>query len=68
MKRLLFGLSLVLLQAICCLTIKAQGIENGSKWWDGIRLYTAQIDEVGDVRMIGESEFRQSFRQTAHSR
>ena len=56
MKRLLFGLSLVLLQAICCLTIKAQGIENGSKWWDGIRLYTAQIDEVGDVRMIGESE------------
>jgi len=56
MKRLLFGLSLVLLQAICCLTIKAMGIENGSKWWDGIRLYTAQIDEVGDVRMIGESE------------
>jgi hypothetical protein len=56
MKRLLFGLSLVLLQAICCLNIKAMGIETGSKWWDGIRLYTAQIDEVGDVRMIGESE------------
>ena len=38
------------------LTAEAQTIQNGSTWWDGERLYTAEVDDAGDVRMVGESE------------
>ena len=33
----------------------AQTIKDGSRWWDGERLYTAYVDDNGDVRMEGES-------------
>ena len=56
MNKLLVALSLVLFQLFCVLTLKAQTIEDGSKWWDGTRLYTAQVDVAGDVLMVGESE------------
>jgi len=49
-------LSTVLLLLGLSVTAQAQTIENGSRWWDGIRLYTAEVDAVGDVRMVGESE------------
>ena len=35
--------------------LNAQVIKNGSRWWDGQRLYTAQVDDSGNVRMEGES-------------
>ena len=34
----------------------AQNVENGSRWWDGEKLYTAELDEAGNVTMNGESE------------
>ena len=37
-------------------TLNAQTIEDGSRWWDGERLYTATVDANGNVRMDGESE------------
>ena len=37
-------------------TLNAQSIQNGSRWWDGKRLYTATIDDEGNIRMDGESE------------
>lgn len=44
----------------CCFLFSvstfAQTIKDGSRWWDGERLYTAQIDDNGNVRMEGESE------------
>ena len=36
-------------------TMQAQTIKNGSRWWDGQRLYTATVDQNGDVKMNGES-------------
>ena len=36
-------------------TATAQTIKDGSHWWDGERLYTATVDEAGNVRMDGES-------------
>lgn len=50
------ALSLVLFLLACALNLKAQTIENGSKWWDGTCLYTAQVDAAGNVLMVGESE------------
>jgi len=44
----------LMLLTIC--SAQAQTIKDGSKWWDGIRLYTAQVDDNGNVRMDGESE------------
>lgn len=38
------------------LTAEAQTIQNGSTWWDGERLYTAEVDEAGDVRMVGSRD------------
>ena len=35
------------------LGLEAQTIKNGSKWWDGMVLYTATIDEFGVVNMTG---------------
>lgn len=54
--RLLIGLPLVLVLLFCSVNMMAQMISDGSKWWDGTRLYTAQLDEKGDVTMVGESE------------
>ena len=52
MKRLLF----ILFTIHCSLfTVHAQVIKNGSHWWDGLRLYTATVNEAGNVRMEGES-------------
>ena len=49
-------LSTILLFLGLSVTAQAQTIQNGSRWWDGVRLYTAEVDEAGDVRMVGESE------------
>ena len=54
--RLLVGLPLVLVLLFCRIDMTAQTIADGSKWWDGTRLYTAQVDEKGNVTMVGESE------------
>ena len=35
------------------LGMEAQTIKDGSKWWDGMVLYTATIDEFGVVHMSG---------------
>ena len=49
-----------LLVVECCFLFSvsafAQTIKDGSRWWDGERLYTAQVDDNGNVRMDGESE------------
>lgn len=49
-------LSTILLVLGLSVSAQAQNIQNGSRWWDGTRLYTAEVDEAGDVRMVGESE------------
>ena len=36
-------------------SVHAQVIKDGSRWWDGLRLYTATVNEAGNVRMEGES-------------
>jgi len=43
----------LMLLTIC--STQAQTIKDGSRWWDGVRLYTAQVDDSGNVRMDGES-------------
>lgn len=50
---------------ICLLAIagmQAQTIQNGSKWWDGAVLYTAQLNQSGHVTMLGKGEFSDAFR------
>ena len=51
MKRLL----LILFTIHFSLFASAQQIKDGSKWWDGERLYVAIVDDAGNVRMEGES-------------
>ena len=52
MRRLL----LLLFTINCSLfTATAQVIKDGSRWWDGMRLYVAIVDDEGNVRMEGES-------------
>ena len=47
-----FILSIALcLCAIC--GVRAQVVKNGTKWWDGKALYTATVDQDGDVVMNG---------------
>ena len=55
MKRLV---TVVLLFTIHCslFTTTAQTVKNGSRWWDGKRLYTATVDDGGNVTMNGESK------------
>ena len=55
-NRLLIGLSFVFLHLSFSVSTMAQTITDGSNWWDGIRLYTAQVDAAGNVRMEGDSE------------
>ena len=62
MKKLLVTLLLILFQLSCALNMTAQTIMDGSKWWDGMNLYTAQVDAAGDVRMVGESDDSGSFK------
>ena len=54
MKRLV---TVVLLFTIHCslFTTTAQTVKNGSRWWDGKRLYTATVDDGGNVTMNGET-------------
>ena len=54
MRKVLF-LTVVLLSALA-ISVQAQVIKNGSRWWDGKRLYTATVNADGNVRMDGESE------------
>ena len=55
-KQLLTRLIVTLFTVHCSLfTLHAQVIKNGSRWWDGQRLYTATVDGEGNVRMEGES-------------
>ena len=62
MKKLLVTLLLILFQLSCALNMTAQTIMDGSKWWDGMNLYIAQVDAAGDVRMVGESDDSGSFK------
>lgn len=62
MKKLLVTLLLILFQLSCALNMTAQTIMDGSKWWDGMNLYTAQVDAAGDVRMVSESDGSNSFK------
>ena len=55
-KQLLMRLIVTLFTIHCSLfTLNAQVIKNGSRWWDGERLYTATVNSEGNVRMDGES-------------
>ena len=38
--------------------MQAQTIKEGTRWWNGETLYTAHVDEAGNVTMEGESEDR----------
>ena len=52
MKRLLF---ILLTFHFSLLPSLSQTIKDGSHWWDGLRLYTATVNEAGNVRMDGVS-------------
>ena len=54
-KRILIRLVVLLFTLHSSLFTSAQQIKDGSKWWDGKRLYVAIVDDEGDVRMEGES-------------
>ena len=44
MRKVLFVLTLFLLLVVS--TSYAQNIKDGSRWWDGERLYTAYVDAM----------------------
>ena len=54
-KNLLIRLVVILFTIHCSLFTSSQTIKDGSKWWDGERLYVAIVDNEGNVRMEGES-------------
>jgi len=55
-NQLIARVAVVLFAFHCALGVsQAQVIKDGSRWWDGERLYTAYVDDAGDVRMEGES-------------
>ena len=47
---------LAMIFAYCTQTMVAQTITEGSRWWNGERLYTAHVDGAGNITMDGESE------------
>ena len=50
--------------ALCLFVVvggRAQTIQNGSKWWDGSVLYTANVDNQGNVRMNGVGQYSDAF-------
>ena len=51
MKKTIVLTTILCLCAIC--GVQAQIVENGTKWWDGNALYTASVDQDGDVVMQG---------------
>lgn len=51
MKKTIVLTTILCLCAIC--GVQAQIVENGTKWWDGNALYTASVDQDGDVVMNG---------------
>ena len=59
MRRLLFILFTFHLSLF---TSFAQTIQNGSKWWDGSVLYTAQVNASGEVTMNGVDAHEGGFR------
>ena len=50
------GILFVVCQLLLSTSALSQNIKDGSQWWDGERLYVAIVDEMGNVRMDGESE------------
>ena len=54
-RLLIKGVVILFTFHLSLLTSYAQIIKDGSRWWDGERLYTAYVDEAGDVTMEGES-------------
>lgn len=50
------GILFVVCQLLLSTSALSQNIKDGSQWWDGERLYVAIVDEMGNVRMEGESE------------
>ena len=71
-RLLIKGVVILFTFHLSLLTSYAQIIKDGSRWWDGERLYTAYVDEAGDVTMEGDehliisrryaSEFRRLLR------
>lgn len=51
MKKFFFLTTILCLCAIC--GVRAQIVKNGTQWWDGKALYTATVDQDGDVVMNG---------------
>lgn len=54
-RLLMKGVVILFTFYLSLLTSYAQNIKDGSRWWDGERLYTAYVDDAGNVRMEGES-------------
>ena len=50
MKKLM---SMIVMCLCTLMGMQAQTIKSGSKWWDGMVLYTATVDESGVVKMHG---------------
>ena len=51
MSRTFIVTTILCLCAIC--GVRAQIVKNGSRWWDGKALYTATVDQEGDIVMNG---------------
>ena len=61
-KRLLIGLLFISCNLLFSVSVMAQTITNGSKWWDGSVLYTAKVAASGDVTMNGIDAHEGGFR------
>jgi hypothetical protein len=55
-RKLLIGLLLMSYCLLYSASAFSQTIANESRWWDGVRLYTATVDDEGNIRMDGDSE------------
>ena len=59
----MYGKKIVLTVVMCLFAlcgVQAQTIQNGSKWWDGAVLYTANV-QGNSVNMDGEGEHSDRF-------
>ena len=61
-KRLLISLLFISCNLLFSVSAMAQTIQNGSKWWDGSVLYTAQVAASGEVTMNGIDAHEGGFR------
>lgn len=57
MQNMPIRLCLMLIFVLSGVGLKAQTVKNGSRWWDGKRLYTAIVDDGGNVTMNGDCAY-----------